>query len=58
MLLQTVSELFVNLGAGWYATILIAPKFILSYTLIQIFTLFLNGIFGTLCMIFAYKLRG
>jgi hypothetical protein len=54
---QILSELLVNLAAGWYGAAVIIPFSSGEPITVNLNVLTANIIFGTVCIIIAYKLR-
>ncbi len=54
---QILSELLINLAAGWYGAAVIIPIASLKPTVIDLSALTADIIFGTVCIIISYKLR-
>ena len=52
-----LSDLFVNLAAGWFGIILIGPALANISSFIDILWLLSNVIIGIICLLLAYKLR-
>lgn len=57
VLRQILSELFVNLSAGWYGAAVIIPATSDKPAATDLGILTVNVIFGTVFLIIAYKLR-
>lgn len=57
VLRQILSELFVNLSAGWYGAAVIIPISSPEPTAVDFSALTTDIIFGTVCIIISYKLR-
>lgn len=54
---QILSELLVNLAAGWYGAAVIIPISSPPTTAVDFSALTADITFGTVCIIIAYKLR-
>lgn len=54
---QVLSELLVNLAAGWYGAAVIIPISSPLTTAVDFSALTADIIFGSVCIIIAYKLR-
>lgn len=57
ILRQILSELLINLAAGWYGAAIIIPISSLKPTVIDLSALTADIVFGTVCIIVSFKLR-
>jgi len=52
-----LSDLFVNLSAGWFGAVLIVPNFTKETGYRRLWMLTANGVLGILSLLLAFKLR-
>jgi len=55
--LSVLSDLFINLAAGWFGAVLIVPNFIKTKSSKNIAVLTADLIFGILCLVIGYFFR-
>jgi hypothetical protein len=55
--LKVLSGLFVNLGAGWFGVVFIAPGIVGQSFLLSSVVLTKNLLLGTLCLVMAKKME-
>jgi len=57
VIVSSISELFINLSAGWFAAAFISPNFSRKKKAEKLYYLTLNVIFATVCLIIAIYLK-